>query len=120
MLCCNCTSFVITSSSISSHAGSIHLMLKQPNNWQEVLTSLAYQHITEVDIYFGLLISNEGYQQKQIDDCITGVIDTVKPQIIGVHFMYTSPDNIKKLVHLLNQRQYLIQESGEMWYIWYR
>ena len=95
-------------------------MLKQPNIWQEVLTSLAYQQITEVDIYFGLLTSNEGYQQKQKDDCITGVIDTVKPQIICVHSIYTSHENIKNLGHLLNQRQYLIQVSGDMWYIWYR
>ena len=106
---------------LSSQADNIHLMLRESNNWQEVLTSSDYMQITKVDIHTGLSVAdapNESYQHWE--ECITGVIGTLKPQIICVHHNELNDDNIKGVAEKVNQRHYLMQASGESWYIWYR
>ena len=62
-----------------SEVGSIHL-LNEPNEWEQVFTSLNYQHVTGVDIYLGLCLSDQsedGCMQQQWHESIMGVIDTL-------------------------------------------
>ena len=106
---------------LSSQADIIHLMLRESNDWQEVLTSSDYRQITEVDVLIGLSMAdapNESCQHWEA--CITGVIGTLMPQIICVHHNGSNHDNIPGIVEKVNQRKYLMQASGESWYIWYR
>ena len=105
---------------ISSQADNLCLMLKQPTNWQEVLTSSNNQHITEVDIHLGLPISKEDCQQQQWEECIRGVIDTAMPQIICVYLNYINHENIENVFECVNQKHYLMQIVEDNWHICYR
>ena len=106
-----------------SQAESIHLMLNEPSDWEQVLTSLNYQRVTEVDIYLGLYVSDqseEGCIHQQWCESITGVIDTLKPHVLFVHHYDARngvPDN---LVDEVNQRQYLMQVLDDFWNVWSR
>ena len=106
---------------LSLQADIIHLMLRESNDWQEVLTSSDYRQITEVDIHNGLSVADAPNESCQHwEECITGVIGTLMPQIICVHHNELNDDIIKGVVEKVNQRQYLMQASGKHWYIWYR
>ena len=87
-------------------------MLNEPNEWEQVCTSINYQHVTEVDIYLGLCLSDQsedGCMQQQWHESIMGVMDTLKPHILFVHQYDASNGAPDSLVDGVNQRQYLMQ-----------
>ena len=103
-----------------SQAESIHLMLNEPNDWQQVLTCLNYQYVTEVDIYLGLFTSEEGHMHHQWNETIRGLIDTLKPHILFVHHYDASNGVPASLVDGVNERQYLTQLSDGSCQFWLR
>ena len=109
--------------SISSHTGTVYLMLKQPSEWKEVLKSSQDHKITEVVIFLDLSTVDTTLktgEHAQWEECISGVIDTFKPQIIHVHHNNANTENVKGVIEAVNNRRYLMQPSRRKWIIWSR
>ena len=93
-------------------------MLKQPSEWKEVLKSSQDHGITEVEINIDLSTVETTVktgEHEQWKECISGVLDTIKPQIIRVQHNYANTENVKGVIEAVNNKRYLMQSSRGKW-----